>query len=701
MDTPSSLAPRCDSEYVAAHCEASVARAHSKAAAAQALSGAAAAQSYSGEATSGLEKVGPDRANSEADAANAYIAEGDARAHNKLASPCAPAYHESVATHEQSEVIATKGILSQGPSVGHVKNVTAGPHHVDDPVIESTVDVVFTMPSSTRPGPDSDVFAVPTVAPPVPNVALGPPGGSIDITAVIEHENAVESATAAASAAEIVSESVVEPPGQNAAFPEHVHGPTMQSLQTAAGPSATQAEAGSAVPSLLSPVGDRAMRIDVDTQCHQPDEQSGDRTGAIEGEESSGVAAIPPVVSHWTEGQRCIVPKPFIRLLRYHMDACAGTNKSQFSFGGLALLTSLGVLDAINVVFMVPGHTKFGPDKVARAIAGVFNRCDTHNPGMLLSCAEDCSSAQVYDKTTLYDWKACTSELFGSVDSIMSYRQFMIVADDGAFDAGPDVALPRGLPPFPGASAKLFCEKALSSAVESLAHRSLQTVVRECLKGQRRGGIGSGSSRDPPKHLHVNSVTSFRRVRLFMRRNESEPVWREQGKWMKHVDLESFNSALAKLVPYESMSDVGRTFYGGKEKGLREQYERYVPPKFVPDEFDILPRGQVSDMAMIVQRQFHVSEFFNSEQAIPFSSGEPVQTRSKPKNQRWRTARDAQILVDIIKNKFNGKIPRSSADVQLLARTMPGADPGCIWDGGKLRKYALEIQAKCGSGLTL
>eukprot|EP00173_Palmaria_palmata_P001631 Plantae.Rhodophyta-Palmaria_palmata.ctg19330.p1 GENE.Plantae.Rhodophyta-Palmaria_palmata.ctg19330~~Plantae.Rhodophyta-Palmaria_palmata.ctg19330.p1 ORF type:complete len:101 (-),score=14.55 Plantae.Rhodophyta-Palmaria_palmata.ctg19330:263-565(-) len=72
-------------------------------------------------------------------------------------------------------------------------------------------------------------------------------------------------------------------------------------------------------------------------------------------------------------------PLPFMREFRYQMDNCGATNKSQFCFGVLALLLLFGYLDAIDVFFMVVGHTKFGPDDVARAIAGIYQRLDTFN----------------------------------------------------------------------------------------------------------------------------------------------------------------------------------------------------------------------------------------------------------------------------------------------------------------------------------
>lgn len=99
-----------------------------------------------------------------------------------------------------------------------------------------------------------------------------------------------------------------------------------------------------------------------------------------------------PADSNATGSEKTVhCPEPFIRELRYQLDNCGATNKSQFSFGGLALLVMLGLLDSVGLFFMVVGHTKFGPDDLARAIAGAYQRLDTFNFEIfmqrVLSCA--------------------------------------------------------------------------------------------------------------------------------------------------------------------------------------------------------------------------------------------------------------------------------------------------------------------------
>ena len=78
------------------------------------------------------------------------------------------------------------------------------------------------------------------------------------------------------------------------------------------------------------------------------------------------------------------VVHPFVRHVDYSMDNCAGTNKSQFLFGALAVMVMLGELDAITIeVHMLPGHTKMWLDWVFSKTGQAFRRLDVFNHGML------------------------------------------------------------------------------------------------------------------------------------------------------------------------------------------------------------------------------------------------------------------------------------------------------------------------------
>lgn len=134
----------------------------------------------------------------------------------------------------------------------------------------------------------------------------------------------------------------------------------------------------------------------------------------------------------------CSRPEPFIRELRYQTDKCAATNKSQFCFGGIALFLMFGLLHVVGIFFMVVGHSKFGPDDLARGIAGVFQRKGTFNFGTMMERIASCARGEAYDGSeVLRSFRTASEKLFNSIDKIMSFRVFFLVGDDGGLNLGP------------------------------------------------------------------------------------------------------------------------------------------------------------------------------------------------------------------------------------------------------------------------
>jgi TPR repeat protein len=184
---------------------------------------------------------------------------------------------------------------------------------------------------------------------------------------------------------------------------------------------------------------------------------------------------------------------PFVLDAFVQMDNCAGTNKSQFVFGGFALLLTLGLLDVVRPRFMIAGHTKFGPDVVAQKIAEKYNKADVFNHAQLNERAAHHASVKAYDGTAmLRTYRACTPSLFGAVTHINSYRLFTLVRDDGLFDIG-DGLIKSGTDAkdFPG-SGMVFPEATIEAAINALRRRSAKRVLRSVRAGTF-AGVGAGS----------------------------------------------------------------------------------------------------------------------------------------------------------------------------------------------------------------
>lgn len=222
---------------------------------------------------------------------------------------------------------------------------------------------------------------------------------------------------------------------------------------------------------------------------------------------------------------RRVVPLPVVRNLRLHMDSCPGRNKSKFFYGGIGHMLSTGWLDCAMVMYMVAGHTKFGPDLVARQIAGRYHTRDTFNHVQLVAHIPKYTTSGTYDETMLQTWKLGTQELFAPIAHLMSYRCFVMHAADGNICMDP-AAPPVDFEPFPDGG-NVLRDADRMAACERAAERRLRTVVVPSLREGKYRGVGQ---RAVPQHsdgsagssLLPKSVASCLTVRLFTRRSVSD-----------------------------------------------------------------------------------------------------------------------------------------------------------------------------------
>ena len=407
-------------------------------------------------------------------------------------------------------------------------------------------------------------------------------------------------------------------------------------------------------------------------------------------------------------GSRDVVPLPFIRRMRYHLDSCAGTNKSQFVTGGLGLVVSVGRLDCVHLLFMVVGHTKFGPDLVARAIAGKYHRKDTFNHGMLNSHIMNYATAIGYDDNLLETWRRATPLMFRAVENIMSYRSFMIMADDGSMELL-SVTPPAEMEKYPS-KGLYYRWKDVVSHSEKLAHRMLTTIIPSVLDGTYRG-IGEGSLRQQGEQeklrLLPEAVSEARRVRLFVQRTESDEYCMEQEGWMTDWSSEQANKVLKIITNFAKLGDKDKKPYGSKKKQISEQFSKFVPPQYVPDEFEIGVTSNVKKTAKFTPVQTYFStqvgssnrdivagSSFGGERAGVNKAGDgyPPRSAAKLKKPRWNRKKCAPMLTSILRQHFGGKVPNSSFDVRKLASLMP-RDPGLDeWCPRILRRYAVSLK---------
>lgn len=136
----------------------------------------------------------------------------------------------------------------------------------------------------------------------------------------------------------------------------------------------------------------------MNVQSHDMDNDISERVSAEPPGRASQEEEEVEEVRH--DGGRDVVPLSFCHRARYHLDSCSGTNKSQNVAGGIGLLATMNKIDCCHILYMVVGHTKFGPDLVARAIAGKYHKEDTFNHGQMNGHISKFTSEMAFDGDT-------------------------------------------------------------------------------------------------------------------------------------------------------------------------------------------------------------------------------------------------------------------------------------------------------------
>ncbi|OSX81286.1 hypothetical protein BU14_0022s0007 [Porphyra umbilicalis] len=406
---------------------------------------------------------------------------------------------------------------------------------------------------------------------------------------------------------------------------------------------------------------------------------------------------------------RSTVPLPFVRKMRLHMDSCPSTNKSQFFFCGLGMLLACGILDCAQVLYMVVGHTEFGPDLVARSLTGIFNRSDVKNHGQLVRLFRAYSTAGAYDETILRTWKEATKTIFSPILRIMSYRCILLLADDGEVSLGSPAKPPTNFDPFPDAG-PLFGDDIFKRECTKAAARGLKSSVFPALTRGAYRGIGRdalGNLSDATNSMLLPSaVSSYRSVRLFTRRSIADPLWREQLGWMTATTAEQVNSVLDNIKPYGM--EQNKLPYGAKADSVAKMYEKIVPRRFVPDTYAVSDAGP-SGMARAVWKQKSLAPTSTEQSTKPSvaldetgADGHPrggdggraddgCLAPGRAKRMRWVKLLHAKPLEDILlAAPYSGQLPPALKDWKDIAAKMP-KEGSLEWESATLNRHGRAI----------
>ena len=277
-------------------------------------------------------------------------------------------------------------------------------------------------------------------------------------------------------------------------------------------------------------------------------------------------------------------PQCFIRSLDHQMDRCSGTNISQFTFGGFSMALATDAADTWEIHTMVSGHTKFAPDIGANKLANKYNSSDCWSLGHLLEHASLYGSSYTYDEQLLVDLHTAPhTVLFGQVPQVTKLREYLLVADDGQLALGTPAAAPAEQYPGASATAQYYSNEAVERECTALKRRSLLRLL-DPSASPRSFGIGSGGSLLPA------SVTSVRTVICLVKPKEDDALWLLVPSFSSfkadEAGVAKVNAALACTTKPE-----GKPYYGAKVKQIKEMYSKYVPPNYVPDQFELAASG--------------------------------------------------------------------------------------------------------------
>ena len=270
--------------------------------------------------------------------------------------------------------------------------------------------------------------------------------------------------------------------------------------------------------------------------------------------------------------------------------------------------------------------------------------------------------AYLYD---LYTWKEATPRIFEAVEHITQFRQFMFLVDDGKLELGPPlVKASSDAKDFPG-DGNVFSDEVLQREAKRAARRSLVERVLPAVHQRTYEGIGNGSGLfgTPTASLIPLTPAVIYKVRLFKKKRDGDGAWIEQNNYMKTTSRESILQELAKVVP-TTFPGVD----GPREKQVKEQMEKYVDHKYVPDKYAISNTGR---SGLIKSTRTTQAYLFGSPPKLskPASADESSSSSSAPQavraleeanTVRWVMSEHGPKLREICDRDHKGVFPKNT-----------------------------------------
>ena len=100
------------------------------------------------------------------------------------------------------------------------------------------------------------------------------------------------------------------------------------------------------------------------------------------------------------------------------MDNTCSTNKNRYMVAWCQEMVEQRKFDYVRLLFLVPGHTKFSPDRLFSSIAHTYNKSDVFNIDELQSLCSLHATSVVEDGSAIFVWRAFIDRKYGDVPGI-------------------------------------------------------------------------------------------------------------------------------------------------------------------------------------------------------------------------------------------------------------------------------------------
>lgn len=161
---------------------------------------------------------------------------------------------------------------------------------------------------------------------------------------------------------------------------------------------------------------------------------------------------------------------------------------------------------------------------------------------------------------------------------------------------------------------------------------------------------------------------------------------------------------LIVTAKYSSVRQMDKMPYGNKMKNIEDHLLNFIEPKYVSDKHSIDEnRTKIRNRRRIVQstvvQQNDPNTAHSVEQRVkevirPKARGKVINVEVAKRNPRYKAKIYTKALLEILQTIFNGKLPRSSISLRILASLGPKYDDDGNWDPITIRHKVLNLKKK-------